>query len=159
LIPGPVQVHAIAEQDPAISPQLSLWRQAGSNVDIGHVRVIPIGSGFLYVMPVYLSAAGSPIPELQRIIVSDGSRVAMANTLAEGVTAVFGISAPATTTAPGPANRAVATSTAPTTTTAIPQRALDLLDAAERALRAGDYAGFGARMSELRKFLQQSTSR
>ncbi len=160
LIPGPTQVHAIVEQDPTISPQLSLWRQAGSDVTIGHARVVPIGSGFLYVMPLFLSAQGSPIPELQRIIVSDGTRVAMGNSIAEAVAAVFGTPTPgaAPQAAGAAAPGAAAAAAAAITTPALSRRALELLDAADRALRAGDFAGYGARMSELRKFLQQTSS-
>lgn len=157
LIPGPTQVHAIVEQDPAISPQLSLWRQAGSDVNIGHVRVVPVGNGFLYIMPLYLSAQGSPIPELQRIIASDGTRVAMANSLADVIAALFGGAtaspAPATVTTPGVTPAAPASPAARTS-----QRALQLLDEAERALRAGDYAAFGAKMNELKRYLQQTSS-
>jgi len=154
LVPGPGQVHAIVEQDPVISQQLSLWRQAGSDVNIGHVRVVPIGSGFLYMMPLYLSAQGSPIPELQRIIVSDGTRTAMGSTVAEAVSSLFGTTSSASTSGNPPAPT---TATAPAAAAA-PAKALQLLDAAERALRNGDYAGFGARMAELRKFLQQASS-
>ena len=159
LIPGPGQVHAIVEQDPSISPQLSLWRQAGSDVNIGHVRVVPIGSGFLYIMPLFLSAQGSPIPELQRIIVSDGSRTAMGNTLAEAVSTLFG--SPSQNAAGDSTSvRTNATSTLPATvpTPLTAKRALDLLDQADRALRSGDFASFGARMADLRKFLQQQAS-
>lgn len=152
LIPGPVQVHAIVEQDPTISQQLSLWRQAGSDVNIGHVRVVPIASGILYVMPLFLSAQGSPIPELQRVIVSDGARVAMANTLRDAFTSLFGTASAAvgrdTTATPTPPVTGV------TPTAEWPKRALDLLDQAERSLRAGDYAGFGTKMAELKRFLQ-----
>jgi uncharacterized membrane protein (UPF0182 family) len=158
LVPGPGQVHAIVEQDPVISQQLSLWRQAGSDVNIGHVRVVPIGSGFLYIMPLYLSAQGSPIPELQRIIVSDGNRTAMANTLADAVAQLFGGPNAQPSATPSQPAAAAAPTGAPAVATALPQRALQLLDAAERALRNGDYAGFGARMAELRRYLQQASS-
>ena len=156
LISGPMQVHAIVEQDPGISPQLSLWRQAGSDVNIGHVRVVPVGNGFLYIMPLFLSAQGSPIPELQRIIVSDGGRVAMASTLADAVVGLYGASAPAAPSVAG----AAAPATVPTAATTLvsARRALDLLDAAERALRAGDFAAYGARINELKRFLQQASS-
>lgn len=163
LIPGPAQVQAIVEQDPAISPQLSLWRQAGSDVTLGHVRVVPVGSDFLYILPLFLSAQGSPIPELQRIIVSDGSRTAMANTLREAVAILFGGSAtataPARVAAPSTAPGATAVPMGATATAKWPARALDLLDQADRALRAGDYATFGARLNELKKFLQEASQK
>ena len=154
LVPGPGQVQAIVEQDPAISPQLTLWRQSGSDVNIGHARVVPVGNSFLYVLPLFLSAQGSPIPELQRIIVSDGNRTAMGNTLREAIASMFG------TMDAEAAPAAAAPGRPPTVTPQLdwPRQALDLLDAAERALRAGDYAGFGQRMNELKRFLQQTSS-
>jgi uncharacterized membrane protein (UPF0182 family) len=48
--------------------------------------------------------------------------------------------------------------TTPTPQPDVPRRALELLDQAERALRAGDYATFGARLQELKRVLQQSSS-
>lgn len=158
LVPGPAQVHAIVEQDPTISQQLSLWRQAGSDVNIGHARVVPIAGSFLYILPLFLSAQGSPIPELQRIIVSDGVRTSMANTLTEAVAGMFGTTAvaPAATAAAQPARPGAARPPVPLA--AWPRQALDLLDQAERALRAGDFAGYGERLKELRRVLEQASS-
>ena len=42
-----------------------------------------------------------------------------------------------------------------TDTSAWPGDALDLLDRAEEALRAGDFAGFGSRLRELRDLLER----
>lgn len=154
LVPGPGQVQAIVEQDPAISQQLTLWRQSGSDVNIGHARVVPIGNSFLYVLPLFLSAQGSPIPELQRIIVSDGARTAMANSLREAVAAMFGVEIDREA---GAAPRAQPDAQ-PRPQATWPSRALELLDAAERALRAGDYAGYGQKINELKRFLEQASS-
>ncbi len=147
-VSGPAQVEALMEQDPVISPQLSLWRQAGSTVDLGQVRIVPIDSTLLYVVPLFLAAGGSPIPELQRIIVSDGDRVAMAPTLQEAMAQLRGAPgvSPATATTPAAANEGTAR---------WPARALQLLEAAETSLRNGDWAGYGARLKQLRELLQQ----
>jgi uncharacterized protein len=154
LIAGPGQVETLVEQDAAIRPQLTLWRQAGE-VILGRPRIMPIDSGFIYMIPLFLSAAGSPIPELQRVIVSDGTRVAMAPQLEDAVAGVFGGAAaqpqPSGDTSRTP-QRSPAAAGAPTP--AIPRRALELLDQAEAALRRGDYAGFGRHMNELRTYLR-----
>lgn len=158
LIAGPGQVETMVEQDPIISPQLTLWRQAGSDVNLGRPRVMPVDSGFIYMIPLFLSAQGSPIPELQRIIISDGSRVAMAPTLEEAVNSVFGGGATAPETAepgqPGQRPGAAAPPTAAAPQRAVPRRALELLDQAERALRNGDYAGYGRSINELKQYLR-----
>jgi uncharacterized membrane protein (UPF0182 family) len=154
-IPGPTQVQALMEQDPLISPQLSLWRQAGSDVELGHPRVIPLDSTFIYVQPLFLSAAGRPIPELQRVIVSDGRAVSMAPSLQEavrGLSASVGAPAPAPISSPSRPAAGVPAGSLPDQQ----RRALELLDDAERRLRSGDFAGFGARLAELRQLLQRA---
>ena len=155
LIAGPGQVETMVEQDPTIAQQLTLWRPAGSRVQLGRPRVMPVDSGMIFMIPLFLSAQGSPIPELQRLIVSDGSRVAMAQNLEDAVTGVFGGSV-----AQQPAARdTTAASTAAPTTAAQPtiqRRALELLERAETALRNGDYAGFGRYMNELKQYLKQN---
>jgi uncharacterized membrane protein (UPF0182 family) len=152
VIAGPGQVETLVEQDAVIAPQLTLWRQAGSRVVLGRPRVMPVDSGFVYMMPLFLSAQGSPIPELQRIIVSDGARVAMAPTIEDAVAGVFG------GTRPTPPSTSPSTTTRPAQpaagTPGVSQRALQLLEQAEQALRNGDYAGFGRYMNELRQYLR-----
>jgi uncharacterized protein len=159
-IAGPGQVEVLVEQDAAIRPQLTLWRQAGGTVLLGRPRIMPVDSGFIYMIPLFLSASGSPIPELQRVIVSDGTRVAMASTLEEAVAGVFGgtgaPSAAPATPARGTAGRTpVPAGTQPT----VSRRALELLEKADSALRRGDYAGFGRYMNDLRQYLRSQEIR
>ncbi|HEY8393533.1 MAG TPA: UPF0182 family protein [Thermaerobacter sp.] len=90
LVPGPEFVEAMIDQDDAISPQLTLWDTGGSEVIRGHLLVIPIEDSLLYVEPLYLQATGNQIPELRRVIVSDGRRVVMAGTLEDGLRQLLG---------------------------------------------------------------------
>jgi uncharacterized protein len=140
LILGPTQIEATIDQDTTISQQLSLWDQRGSQVIRGNLLVIPIDDAFVYVEPVYLRAEDNDIPQLKRIIVSDGGHVAMEPTLARSLQVVFG-AAPETEVS-GIAER-------PTPPPADLDRARDALDAAEEALRAGDWAAFGEAMQRL----------
>ena len=161
-IPGPGQVQALIEQNPVISPQLTLWRQSGSNVDLGHLRVVPLDSGFLYIEPLFLSQSSTngggaqAIPELSRVVASDGSAVGMDSTLAGSIQALRGMVSSAGS-APATAGRAAATpaATLPALppTAQWPRQALQLLDEADRRLRAGDFAGFGAAWKQLRAVL------
>ncbi len=157
-IPGPGQVQALIEQNPVISPQLTLWRQSGSNVDLGHLRVVPLDSGFLYIQPLFLSQSSTTgggsqaIPELSRIVASDGSAVGMDSTLAGSIEALRGVAA--TTTAVSPVLRAAGAGPAILPATGDwPAQALRLLDQADARLRAGDFAGFGAAWKQLRAVL------
>jgi uncharacterized membrane protein (UPF0182 family) len=142
-IPGPGQVQAIIEQDPQLSQQLSLLRQRGSGVDMGHLRVVALDSSVLYVQPLFLSAEENPIPELWRVVVSDGLNVSMDRTLGA---ALAGLEFPVETPvgAPAPARGA-----------GWPQEALDLLDRAEERLRTGDWGGYGQALDELRSLLDR----
>ena len=81
LIYGPMQVEALIDQNTEISRQLSLWDQRGSRVLRGNLLVIPIDHSLLYVEPVYLVAEQNDLPQLKRVIVAHGDRVAMEPTL------------------------------------------------------------------------------
>jgi len=94
LIYGPMQVESRIDQDPKISQQLSLWNQRGSQVIRGNLLVIPIDQAILYVEPIYLEAEASQLPELRRVIVAYGNRIAMEETLAEGLMRVMGTAPP-----------------------------------------------------------------
>lgn len=156
LVHGPSQVQSAIEQDPEVAQDLSLWRRAGSDVDLGQLRVVPTGAGFLYMQPLFLSAMGNPIPELRRIIVSDGRTVSMQPTLAQAVARLGGAGGEGRGEdgTGGEAGPDAATTTA-STPTITAEQVLELLDRAERRLREGDFAGFGADLREVRRLLEE----
>jgi uncharacterized membrane protein (UPF0182 family) len=94
LIYGPSQIEAMIDQNPTISQQLTLWNQMGSHVIRGRLIVTPIENAFLYVVPVYLQAAGENFPQLKRVIAVTGDRVVMAPTLDEAISSLFTAQAP-----------------------------------------------------------------
>ncbi len=81
LIFGPNQVESRIDQDTEISSSISLWSQAGSSVNRGNLMVIPIANTLLYIEPIYLQSTQSQMPELKRVVVSEGDRVVMSETL------------------------------------------------------------------------------
>lgn len=89
LIYGPLQIESRIDQDTAISSQLSLWNQQGSQVLRGNLLVIPVGESFLYVEPLYLQSQSSPLPELKRVIVAAGNKIAMTETLESSLNQIF----------------------------------------------------------------------
>lgn len=149
--PGPRQVEALVEQDPVISQQFSLWRQGGSQVWSGHLHVVPVGETLLYMEPIYLAAAADAIPELRRIVLSDGKRVVMERSLEQALE-VFarqaGISGTGSPGLPAPPPAA------PKGGEEWSREALRLLEQAEEKLRSGDWAGFGDALNRLRRLLQ-----
>ena len=90
LVFGPAQIEARIDQNPGISAQFSLWNQSGSQVIRGNLLMIPVGSSFLFVEPIYLQAENSRLPELVRVVVANGNAVAMERTLQESIDVVLG---------------------------------------------------------------------
>jgi uncharacterized protein len=148
LVYGPFQIEARINQNTEISQQLSLWNQMGSRVIRGHLIVIPIENSILYVSPLYLRAETGQLPELKRVIAAYGDRVVMEETLADALAALFrGTRAPAAAAAPaGAASVAVERDRA--------HAALGHYDRALERLKAGDWAGFGAELDQLRAALE-----
>jgi uncharacterized membrane protein (UPF0182 family) len=142
LILGPLQVEATIDQDTTISRQLTLWDQRGSRVIRGNLLVIPIGQSFLYVEPLFLIAEGTNIPQLKRVIVGNGNRLAMESTLAEALQVVFGErpSIPEGTT------EALEPSIS---------GAREALSRADQALRRGDWSAFGREWERLKGLLEK----
>jgi uncharacterized membrane protein (UPF0182 family) len=152
-IRGPGQVQSLIEQDPGISAQLALWRQRGTDVELGRLRIVPVDSTLLYIRPLFLTAQRQEgaIPQLQRIIVSDGLNVSMGETLESAVSALYR----------GDVAAAAAPDTLTDTARTVPDarwpdEALRLYDEAQERLRQGDFAGFGEAWARLREVLQQA---
>jgi uncharacterized protein len=142
LILGPLQIEAMIDQDTTIVRQLTLWDQRSSRVIRGNLLAIPINQSFLYVEPVFLLAEGTNIPQLKRVIVSDGDHLAMEPTLAEALQAVFGEQ-------PSTPKEMTEAPQAPTS------EAREALSNADQALRRGDWTAFGHEWERLKSLLQK----
>jgi uncharacterized membrane protein (UPF0182 family) len=156
LIYGPLQIEARIDQDPTISAQLSLWNQRGSRVIRGNLLVIPVAESLIYFEPIYLQAETGQIPELKRVVVAFGDRVAMEETLDRALTAVFGTAPVIAST--GPASQP----TGGSVPAAISSELADLArsaqahyDAAQAALRSGNWAKYGEELEALRQDLAE----
>jgi len=164
---GPTQVEAAVNQDPTVSQQLTLWNQEGSHVKFGNLLVMPIEDSLLYVEPLYLQSSTTPVPQLKRVIVfyrastSAGVTliggqqvVAMQPTLAAALTQIFG-AAPASAGA-GASPTSPGTTTPTTPTGPVSSRVKSLIaqantqfQAAQAALKAGDFSGYGTQIKAL----------
>jgi uncharacterized membrane protein (UPF0182 family) len=84
LVHGPSQIDAFIDQNTKIAEQFTLWNQLGSQVIRGRMILIPATGGVVYIQPVYLkAAAGTAIPQLQRIILNKGEVTVMEPSLEE----------------------------------------------------------------------------
>jgi uncharacterized membrane protein (UPF0182 family) len=88
LVFGPQQIEARINQEPAISSQITLWNQQGSQVLRGNLLVIPLEDAVLYVQPLYLQAQSNPLPELRRVIVASTGAVVMSDQLSTALSAL-----------------------------------------------------------------------
>ncbi|MBV9120522.1 MAG: UPF0182 family protein, partial [Chloroflexi bacterium] len=179
LIYGPLQIESRIDQDPGISGQLTLWNQQGSHVLRGNLLVIPVGASFLYVEPLYLQASSSSaLPELKRVIVADGNKIAMTETLEDSLKQIFTGAAstlppaaaitgpsPAASASPSistPASASAASSPAasplpnvPPEIGALSRDANDHYNRAQDALKSGDFATYGNEMKQVQADLQR----
>jgi uncharacterized protein len=176
LVYGPSQVEAAINQNPDISAQRTLWGQQGSQVIMGNLLVVPIEDSLLYVQPLYLESTQTKIPQLQRVIVfyrgpattANGNNanqyVAMEPTLAGALTAAFGQAVlpgnGSGGTGGGGTGGTGAGGTGGATGGPLSAQARALIakagtefDAAQTALKAGDFAEYGRQITALQQTL------
>ncbi len=103
-------------------------------------RSILIDNSFLYVVPVYLTAEGTDFPQLKRVILVSGNKVAMEPTLDEAIQSVFGTQQPQ--------KPAQALGRQPELGHARAQ-----FDEAQKAMQQGDWEKFGKAMDALKRLL------
>jgi uncharacterized membrane protein (UPF0182 family) len=166
---GPMQIESRINQDTAISQALTLWNQQGSRVIRGNLLVIPIDDALLYVEPIFLQAEASQLPELKRVIVAHGQRIAMEETLERALARVFDLplrDGPAGTAAdaiPGAAapQRSAPPGAAPAATTmaedvsAVIARAAEVYRRAQASLRRGDLGAYQRDIDEVGRILSE----
>jgi len=157
-ISGPSQVASNFEAKPDVAQTLSLLRQGGSDVVLGNMLTLPVGSGLLYVQPVYVRATSnaSSFPLLQKVLVSFGDQIGFGNTLQDALDQVFGgssgvslgtgttaVSSGGTSTSKGNGNGSESLKQALANAQAA-------LAAANQALKNGDFAAYGVAQNQLK---------
>jgi uncharacterized membrane protein (UPF0182 family) len=170
LVFGPRQIVGRINQDQAISPQITLWNQQGSEVIQGTLLVIPIEESLIYIRPLYLRASGGRIPELKRVIVAYQNQIVMEETLQAALDRIFvgGAGLPPPAPAAGePSAVPGATPQAPVTVEPVGGESLDTLSALARehyaralqAQRDGNWALYGEEIKKLGEILEKMQSK
>lgn len=153
IIYGPMQIESQIDQHPEISKEFSLWNSAGSTYIRGNLFVIPIEDSLVYVEPVYLEASNTgSLPEVKRVIVAYGNRIAYEPTLAEALDALFGAG---TGTPIAPDEETRPDEGGIMTVDELIWLANEAFNNATEAQRNGDWAAYGRYLKELENYLNQ----
>jgi uncharacterized membrane protein (UPF0182 family) len=153
-VDGPAIIHARINQEPEVSQLITLLSRAGSEVLQGNLLVIPVEQSLLYIRPLYVQATGAnAVPELKKVIVAYGDRVAIRDTLQAALTAVFG-DAPETLEE-GPAN-GEAEQDGSDETRRLLDDAAAAFAAADAALSAGDPVEYLRKLQEGRRLFDEA---
>ncbi len=155
LIYGPRQIEARIDQDTDISSQFTLWGQEGSQIIRGNLLVIPIEESLLYVEPVYLRAERGQLPELKRVIVASGDRIAMEPTLADSLNVIYGGAAEVQPEEPAPSPEPGGEP--PAEVAELARQAQEHYTRAQEHLAAGDWAAWGEELAKMEEVLRQLT--
>ena len=155
LIYGPSQIENRIQQDTVITEQLALWGRGGSRVIRGNLLMIPLGKSNLYVEPVFLQAEAGGLPELKRVIVAAGEKIAMAPTLEESLAAIFGAEAPPPEPVVEPPAPAEPGEPITAEVASLIEEAQQHYNKAQQYLRDGDWAGYGKELDALKAVLDR----
>ncbi len=147
---GPMQIEAQIDQNTEISKEFSLWNSSGSTYSRGNLFIIPIEESLLYVEPVYLEATKESIPEVKRVIVAYGDKIAYKPTLGEALDSLFGENS----TQRAGENEDKPKLAAEMSQTELIVKAAEEFDLAQASLRNGDWAGYGEHMTALEKYIK-----
>jgi uncharacterized membrane protein (UPF0182 family) len=160
-IPGPEQMENRFNTDPKIADINRQFTNDQSEIVTGNLLVIPVGQSVMYVEPLFLKSRSpgmKAIPELKKVILAFSDRIVVGDTFQEALKDLLGGQPPqhpsgASDTKPSPPKP---DQPANTELRQGYQEVLSLLDEADAALRAGDFARFGdlqkrakARLKEL----------
>jgi uncharacterized membrane protein (UPF0182 family) len=151
LVYGPSQIENRIQQDTTITEQLALWGRGGSRVLRGNLLFIPIEESNIYVEPVFLQAETGGLPELKRVIVAVGERIAMAENLMGSLQAIYA----GVPTEPGEPGEPSEPGEMPPEIADLIAEAQQHYDQAQEYLRTGDWAGYGEELGALRETLDR----
>ena len=146
--------------------------QGSAAATYGNLLTLPMGSGLLYVLPVYAQRSGSTgsYPALTYVIVRFGQSVGIGKTLQEALDKAFQGDAGANTgegpTTPPSTPTSPTTPTTPTTPTdakqaaaALMQQAQDAFTAADKALSSGDLGEYQKQVQVARAALREALAK
>lgn len=151
---GPMQVEAQIDQNSEIAKEFSLWNSSGTTYRRGDMFVIPVNNSIMYVEPVYLEASNQAIPEVRRVIVAYGDKIAYASTLDEALENLFGDGAGNTGST---SSQAASSGNSGASKDELIAKAKEAYDNAIKSQKEGDWKAYGEYLDQLSGYLDQLT--
>jgi uncharacterized membrane protein (UPF0182 family) len=160
-VDGPAIVNARINQEPEVSQLITLLSRAGSEVLLGNLVIIPVEQSLIYIRPLYVQATGAnAVPELKKVIVAFGQKIAIRDTLQEALAAVFGDAPETLEEGPAGDGPAGPEPAGPGGVDAEVARLLDeaaqAFEEADAALRTGDPVGYARKVQEARQAFERA---
>ena len=154
VIDGPLQIEARIDQDAQLAGQITLWNQQGSKVKRGNLIIMPVGSGLLFVEPIYLQAVRSPMPELRLVVLATQERLTYAESFDAALKQLLGQpqKTAAKETEPG------GNQTAPSSVNDLIKQANQAFADYQRLTSEGKLSEAGQKLDELKRILNQLQS-
>jgi uncharacterized protein len=158
-IDGPGQSFNAMTTNETVADRLRPFlNQGASTAQFGNLLTLPLGGGLLYVTPVYTQRQGSTgsYPALRFVIVRFGQQVGIGDTLKQALDQVFqGDSGAPTTENPETTPPTGGNPNNPAATKALAE-AQTAFEAADKALTAGNLAGYQAKIKEAQAAVQRA---
>jgi uncharacterized membrane protein (UPF0182 family) len=149
-INGPAQQEAKFQTDMRLSQQITLIGQVGSSVRHGNLLVVPLGQSVMYVKTLFLVSAQQgirPLPELKLVVLAFSNKIVFAESYPRALQLLMGDEAGVPASAGSPLEGRLSPDGL--------SEALRAYEAAQEALRAGDWARYGELQKRLGEILRK----
>jgi uncharacterized protein len=86
---GPANADAYIDENQAVSKDITLLDQHGSEVLLGNTLMVPVGQSIVYLRPLYVASSSSPQPQLTYVIGVLGQTVVIKPTVAQTLSSLL----------------------------------------------------------------------
>lgn len=153
-VAGPTLIASEMQSDPTVAQAELALSQSGSKLNRGNIVMLPIGRSIIAVRPLYVEAAGNnAFPQLRKVVLWQAGQVTIGDTLQDALALLFGQQP-----AEQPSNNGGTVEPAPdgATVSSLLTQAAAEFDAADKALREGDLAGYQSHIANARNYTNQA---
>ncbi len=144
---GPANADAEIQADNAVSSEITLLNQHGSQVLLGETLMVPIGNSMVYIRPLYVAASSNPQPKLEYVVAVLGGVVKLDTSLTNVLSDITGVQLPSSSSGSSSAG------TVPAALSSILQAAQTDYNNAQQALKAQDLSTYQADIAAMEQEL------